>query len=74
MLRASQGYALIQGREYVAPDDIKAVAIPVLAHRLVLHRGFNQEEAQDTAVIRQVLSEVEVPAEMEMELLSKESR
>ncbi|MNO26885.1 ATPase family [compost metagenome] len=74
LLRASQGYALIQGREYVAPDDIKAVAIPVLAHRLVLHRGFNQEEAQDTAVIRQVLSEVEVPAEMEMELLSKESR
>ena len=34
MLRASQAYALVQGREFVTPEDVKAVGVPVLAHRL----------------------------------------
>ena len=40
LLRASQAYAWIQGRDYVVPEDIKKVAGPVMAHRLVLSRGF----------------------------------
>lgn len=35
LLRAAQGYAMVEGRDYVVPEDIKTVAIPVLAHRLV---------------------------------------
>ena len=35
LLRASQGYAMVQGRDFVVPEDIKAVAIPVLAHRMI---------------------------------------
>lgn len=62
LLRASQGYALIHGRDYVAPDDIKAVAASVLAHRLLLRR-VNTMEAVDIDIIRQVLSKVEVPTE-----------
>ncbi|MFD1175568.1 AAA family ATPase [Paenibacillus puldeungensis] len=63
LLRASQGYALIQGRDYVTPDDIKTVAAPVLAHRLLMRHGLKGEEAQGIGVVRQVLREVEVPAE-----------
>ncbi|AIQ47061.1 magnesium chelatase [Paenibacillus sp. FSL R7-0273] len=63
LLRASQGYALIQGRNYVIPDDIKAVAGPVLAHRLVLHRGAGSREGQAAEAVQQILREVEVPAE-----------
>lgn len=68
LLRASQGYALVQGRGYVTPDDIKEVAVPVLAHRLLLRQGLRTGEAQETSVVRQLLSEVEVPAE---EVLAK---
>ncbi len=35
LMRASQGYALVSGRSFVTPEDIKAVAVPVLAHRLL---------------------------------------
>lgn len=63
LLRASQGYALIQGRNYVLPDDIKSVAVPVLAHRLILQRGPGVREGQSAEVVLQVLREVEVPAE-----------
>lgn len=35
LLRASQGYAMVEGRDYVVPEDIKTVAVPVLAHRLI---------------------------------------
>ncbi|WNS45455.1 MoxR family ATPase [Paenibacillus sp. MMS20-IR301] len=63
LLRAAQGYALIQGRSYCLPDDIKAVAVPVLAHRLILQRGPGVREGQPAEVVLQVLREVEVPAE-----------
>lgn len=63
LLRASQGYALIQGRNYVIPDDVKAVAAPVLAHRLLLQRGPGSREGQAAELVRHILREVEVPAE-----------
>ncbi|AIQ18148.1 magnesium chelatase [Paenibacillus sp. FSL H7-0357] len=63
LLRASQAYALIQSRNYVIPDDIKAVAVPVLAHRLVLQRGPGSREGQAVELVLQKLREVEVPAE-----------
>ncbi|MFC3747194.1 AAA family ATPase [Paenibacillus sp. GCM10012306] len=63
LLRSAQGYALIQGRSFVTPDDIKAVAVPVLAHRLLLHQGMKAREGQAAEVVEQVLREVEVPAE-----------
>lgn len=63
LLRASQGYALIQGRDYIIPDDIKAVAVPVLAHRLLLQRGPGSREGQAADAVLQILREVEVPAE-----------
>ncbi|OKP94859.1 MoxR family ATPase [Paenibacillus sp. P46E] len=63
LLRAAQGYALLRERDHVLPDDIKAVAVPVLAHRLLMQRGPGSREGQAAELVQQVLREVEVPAE-----------
>ncbi len=61
-LRAAQAYAMVQGREYVIPEDIKTIAIPVLAHRLVLSRSVgNMSDSGE--VIKSILDEVPVPTE-----------
>ena len=61
LMRAGQGFAALRGREYVLPDDIKALALPVLAHRLILKeeeqlRGTSQED-----VVNRILDQVSVP-------------
>ena len=63
LLRAAKGYAFVQGRDYVVPDDIKAIAVPVLAHRLLLRQGLNLGESREAGIIRQILNDVTVPAE-----------
>ncbi|MGN0483418.1 MAG: AAA family ATPase [Lachnospiraceae bacterium] len=60
LLRASQGYAMVKEREFVVPEDIKAVAIPVLAHRCI---GEFATEAQKQAVIEKLLQQIPVPTE-----------
>ena len=60
LLRAAQGYALVQGRDYVAPEDIKAVAKPVLAHRMIVPA---ESERQKLDMIDGLLSRVAVPTE-----------
>lgn len=60
LLRASQGYALVQGRDYVVPEDIKAVAVPVLAHRLICEEDdYRRKEGK----IQSLLQTVAVPTE-----------
>lgn len=62
LLRASQAYAFVQGREFVTPEDVKAVAVPVLAHRLSVSGGINSVKAQQQAV-QELLDSVPVPTE-----------
>lgn len=62
LMRASQAYALISGRDFVTPDDIKALAVPVLAHRLVVRGVYGKTDAEEAA-IREALSITEVPTE-----------
>ena len=62
LYRAGQAAALVAGRPYVVPDDIKQLAVPVLAHR-VITRGFlhgGQREAIE-ALIQRLVDEVPVP-------------
>ncbi|VAX41513.1 FIG022979: MoxR-like ATPases [hydrothermal vent metagenome] len=61
--RAIQSLALVEGREYVIPDDVKRLAIPVLAHR-ILCRGLIREGHRDRAkkVVQQILETVTVPS------------
>lgn len=60
LLRGSQGYALVQGRDYVVPEDIKAVAVPVLAHRLLME---TDDYRQKVTYIQGLLQSVAVPTE-----------
>ena len=60
LLRASQGYALVQGRDYVVPEDIKAVAVAVLAHRLLME---TDDYRQKVTYIQGLLQSVAVPTE-----------
>jgi len=64
LMKASMVYAAIKGRDYVMPDDIKTVAAPVLAHRIVLkgHAITNTREEAEK-VIFDVLQSVPVPTE-----------
>ena len=61
LLRASQSYALVQGREFVSPEDVKAVAAPVIAHRLSVS-GVTGTAGQKKAA-EDLLSSVTVPTE-----------
>jgi len=61
LFRTGQARALIQGRDYVLPDDIKALAEPVLAHRLIVHWGTQTEERTSRAIIAEILETVPVP-------------
>jgi len=58
LVQAARARALISGRSYVLPDDIKNLAVPVLAHRLVLTPEAEMEGAQPESIIRQALSQV----------------
>ena len=62
LLRASKAYAALQGREYVIPDDVKVLSVPVLAHRLKLSYGVGQGEGGKT-VIREILQSIPAPTE-----------
>ena len=61
LYQAAQAYAALQGRDYVAPEDVKGLAPAVLCHRVVLGGSMNAEAA--TQRLRKLLSDVEVPLE-----------
>ena len=63
LFRAAKAYAATAGRDYVIPDDVKAVAVPVLAHRLMMDTGFQLRGGSADAVIRDLLATVAVPVE-----------
>ena len=58
---ASRAYAALSGRDFVLPDDIKALAVPALRHRVVLAPGAEIEGLTTEAAIRQILDQVPVP-------------
>jgi len=61
LLLASRANAAIQGRDFVTPDDIRELAVPVLAHRQVLRPEFELEGLTSAEVIQQILAEIPVP-------------
>ena len=63
LYRTAQALALIEGRTYVVPDDVKELAGPVLAHRVVC-RGLLREGQRERAagIIRQVVDQTAVPS------------
>ena len=60
LMRACQALAAVRGRDYVIPDDVKEMAVPVLAHRVIM-RGMHGQSAE--AFIRELLTQVPAPTE-----------
>ncbi|SED98770.1 AAA family ATPase [Ruania alba] len=63
LVRCAKTWAAAHGRHYVIPDDIKALAEPVLAHRIVLDAEAEFEGADPAAVISRIVSEVAPPTQ-----------
>lgn len=62
LLRCAKAYAYLEGRNYVTPDDIRALAVPVLAHRIVLGYGFGGTEGT-VKHMENILASIPVPTE-----------
>ncbi len=63
LLRVSQATAAIDGRDYVIPDDVKKVAVPVLAHRIICSSVYQSNDDPAESAILRALSNVKVPTE-----------
>jgi len=61
LYRTSQAVAAMDGRSYVLPDDVKMVAVPVLAHRIIIGSAAMIREIDSRAVIEEILRKVPVP-------------
>ena len=62
LLKAAQACALLSGRDYVLPDDIRRMALPVLSHRLILTPESRMKGVSAQQVLSQVMEQVPVPA------------
>lgn len=63
LMKAGQAHAAINGRDFVTPEDIKSMAVPVLSHRLVLKNEVNLVDNQAEKVIEDILNTVKTPLE-----------
>jgi len=61
LIMAARAHAAIGGRDFVTPDDIKAMTAPVLEHRLILRPEFEIEGLTVAEVIQQILQQIAVP-------------
>jgi MoxR-like ATPase len=60
LYKAAQAMAAINGRDYVIPDDVKQLAVPVLGHRLIVRSQASLREVDNDAIVREVLSTVPI--------------
>ncbi|HWC32479.1 MAG TPA: MoxR family ATPase [Actinomycetota bacterium] len=61
LLRASRAFAASDGRDYVVPDDVKGIAVPILAHRLIVSADAGLSGRDARVVLGSVLDDVPVP-------------
>jgi len=63
LFKASQAMALVQGRDYVIPDDVKSLVLPVIGHRLVLSSDAYLSKKGKEDLLETILSSIPVPVE-----------
>jgi len=63
LLKAVQVYAILQGRDYVIPDDVKAMVKPVLGHRMIPKSLNRMKEDTVTVILDTILNQAAVPTE-----------
>ncbi|MGB9810140.1 MAG: AAA family ATPase [Dictyoglomus turgidum] len=61
LMRGAQGYALLSGRDYVIPEDVIKMAVPILVHRVIPKEGSNMGRSFREDIIRDVLKRVKIP-------------
>lgn len=64
LMRAGQALAALRGRNYVLPDDVKYLAVPVLAHRLILKEEERLRGSTREDVVKEIMEHVPVPAQI----------
>ena len=60
-MKGGKAYAMLRDRDYVVPDDIKAIATATLAHRVLLTPSARMREVTQETVIADVLNQISVP-------------
>ena len=65
LLLVGRAYAVLRGRDYVVPEDVKAVAVPVLAHRVTIRPELWMSTASGRTVVADVVGSVSAPAPRE---------
>jgi len=63
LFRAARAHAAVRGRDYVMPDDVKALAVPVLAHRITLNSQSRLRGRDAESLVRELIDELPVPVE-----------
>ena len=63
LYRASQAWAAMQGRDFVTPDDVKYLAAPVLAHRLIAALEARLRGRDAASIVTSILDKIPVPVE-----------
>ncbi|NOU71349.1 AAA domain-containing protein [Paenibacillus sp. LMG 31458] len=66
LMKSAQVYAALRGRDYVLPDDIKALVKPVWAHRILLRTRSRQQDQQVHALLVSILAATPVPTEVKL--------
>ncbi|NLC68549.1 MAG: MoxR family ATPase [Clostridiaceae bacterium] len=61
LFRAAQAWAFYNGRDYVLPDDIKKMSVPVLSHRIILRQEAKLRKVTAEDIIRSALNSVSIP-------------
>jgi MoxR-like ATPase len=62
LFRSAQSVALVKGRPFVTPDDVKRLALPVFGHRLVIARSGGRARSDARTILQSILEETPVPA------------
>jgi MoxR-like ATPase len=61
LYRTAQAYALLEGRDFAIPDDVKALAYPALGHRIIVSPSARVKNVSTAAIVSDCLSRVPVP-------------
>ncbi len=61
LMRASQGKAFMKGRDYVKPDDVRDVAMPVLLHRLALSSDARIRKEDAASILKSIILKTKIP-------------
>jgi MoxR-like ATPase len=60
-MNASKATAAMQGRDFVTPEDILSIVVPVLRHRIILSPDKEMEGVSEDEVLRQIIQSMDVP-------------